>query len=193
MVRSLSKREQILEVSAQLFRKQGFVATTMQDIASQLSIKPASLYNHIDSKQEILQTLLLSKAKKFVGGMRDITASSLTPIEKLQKVIGLHVRMTVEHTNDMALMVGEWKHLEDDAKRQYVKARNSYDKSFRLILRACVCDGYLKDLPIGIMLFSILSTLRYLYSWFDRNRGISSIELEKQLYQSLITGLLIDA
>lgn len=193
MLRSLSKREQILEVSAQLFRKQGFVATTMQDIASQLSLKPASLYNHIDSKQEILQTLLLSKAKKFIGGMKDITTSSLTPIEKLQKVIGLHVRMTVEHTNDMALMVGEWRHLEDDAKRQYIKARNRYDKSFRIILKDCVSGGYLKKLPIGIMLFSILSTLRYLYSWVDHNRSISSIELEKQLYQSLIAGLIVNA
>ncbi len=179
-----------MDVAARLFRKKGFVATSMQDISSQLAIKPASLYNHIHSKQDILQSLLLSKAQKFIEGMQEITKSSLNPLEKLQKVISLHVRLTIEHTDEISLMVGEWRHLELDSKEQYVKARNNYDRSFRKILKACVRDGYLKDLPVGVMLFSILSTLRHLYSWYDRHRSISSIELEKQLYQSLVAGLL---
>ena len=67
-LKSSTKKSQILQAATTLFRKSGYAATSMQDIANVIGIKPASLYNHISSKQEILVELLLFGAQLFVDG-----------------------------------------------------------------------------------------------------------------------------
>jgi AcrR family transcriptional regulator len=51
-------KERILLVSVLLFAKRGFVAVSVRDIAKRVGIKPASLYYHYASKDEILTDVL---------------------------------------------------------------------------------------------------------------------------------------
>ena len=51
-------RDEILEAAAQIFSQKGFHATSMQDIAQAVNLKKASLYHHVNSKQEILVEVL---------------------------------------------------------------------------------------------------------------------------------------
>jgi len=45
--------------------RQGFKATTMRGIAADIGIEAATIYNYVDSKQELLETMLFSIADKF--------------------------------------------------------------------------------------------------------------------------------
>lgn len=187
----MTKKELIKDQAAQLFRKKGYKATSMQDIAAAVGMKAASLYNHIKSKQEILQELLMPIAQLFSKGMEDINNSSLSPIEKLEKLIGLHVRLTVENPNAIALITGEWVHLdkEDGTLSRYKTLRADYENHFKNLLKQCVQENQLEAINIDIALFSILSTLHWLYSWYNRHPEISPIELEKQIIHCLLNGL----
>ena len=53
-----TRKEEILRVAANLFKKKGYSAVTMRDLAKAMGIKAASLYNHINSKQEILSVII---------------------------------------------------------------------------------------------------------------------------------------
>ena len=94
-----NRKKQILKGAARLFRKRGFTATSMRDIASELQIEAPSLYNHIKGKQEILQILLLELARSFTLGMEVIISSTLTYEEQLEGLIRLHVDLTIKHPN----------------------------------------------------------------------------------------------
>ncbi|MEG0322753.1 MAG: helix-turn-helix domain-containing protein [Raoultibacter sp.] len=48
----------ILDASTRLFSERGFAAVTVKDIAAEVGIKDASLYNHFKSKQEIFDTII---------------------------------------------------------------------------------------------------------------------------------------
>ncbi len=184
-----SRKETIKECTAKLFRKKGYSATSMQDIAAAVGIKAASLYNHIDSKQELLGDILMPMAEYFTKGMNDIYNSTLNPMQKLERLIALHVRLAIEHTNEISLITGEWVHLEDPTLSEYKTLRQVYEEKFKHIIRDSIQQGYIENVNEEVALFSILSTLHWLYSWYDRHRDISPIELEKQLIQSLLTGL----
>ncbi|WFD11948.1 TetR/AcrR family transcriptional regulator [Tepidibacter hydrothermalis] len=47
----------ILEISLDLFSKQGFKGTSIRQIANAVGIKGASIYNHFGGKEEILQAI----------------------------------------------------------------------------------------------------------------------------------------
>lgn len=51
-------KQEILEVSLELFSVQGFEATSISQIASAVGIRKASLYSHFENKQAILDALV---------------------------------------------------------------------------------------------------------------------------------------
>jgi AcrR family transcriptional regulator len=161
----------------------------MRDIAREMGMEAASLYNHIQSKQEILSELLLSIAQEFTSGLDTIQGSSLCAIDQLEALVALHVRLTVEHTDAIALIPNEWVHLEGDKIKSFLQLRDHYEKSFKEVISQCMKDGSLKKIDVEIATFSILSTLRWLYSWYSKHRSISTENLEKMMIQCLIYGL----
>jgi len=184
-----NRKTQILKGAARLFRKRGFTATSMRDIASELQIEAPSLYNHIRGKQEILQILLLELARSFTSGMKIIKNSTLSHEEQLERLIRLHVELTIEHPNGMALLTSDWVHLEEPAFGQFTSMRDEYELAFRNILIEAFKNKGKESVNVDLALFSILSTLRWLYSWFLKNPEINPIELEKEMIENLLSGV----
>ena len=65
-------KNQIIETALELFSQNGFLGTSMNDIASQLKITKGALYKHYESKQQILEQIIermaeldLERAKKY--------------------------------------------------------------------------------------------------------------------------------
>lgn len=187
-----NRKDQIKLCAARLFRKRGFTATSVRDIASELNIEAPSLYNHIKGKQELLQELLLELAVEFTNGMTVISDSSLTSKGKLERLIKLHVDLTITHPDGMALLTSDWVHLEEPAYTEFVKMRDDYEISFREILQKALGAGGNKDVDLDLALFSMLSTLRWLYTWYLKNKDVNQIELEQQMTRNLLNGLFRD-
>ncbi len=188
----MKTKDKIYQVGKGLFRQKGYVATSMQDIAGATGIKPASIYNHFHSKHAILEDLLLKGAHLFVEEMDTIKSSSLKSIEKIEKLIGLHVRLAVDHTNLMSLMAIEWRHLEDTSRIKYVELRDGYENDFKSILNSSIAEGDIIDIDPDIALFSMLTTLKWFYSWYDKHSDLNQLDLEKYLITCLLGGIRKD-
>ncbi len=72
-------REDILEAAAQIFRRKGYHATSMQDIARAVRLQKASLYHHVSSKQDILVALLDRALDLLIAAMQEVLASIRSP------------------------------------------------------------------------------------------------------------------
>ncbi len=186
---TMTRKDHIRQQAARLFRKKGYRATSMRDIAEAVGIKAASIYNHFSSKQEILTDLLLMVAQLFTNGMEDIKGSSASGEKKLRLLISLHIRLTADHTDAISLIAGEWVHLDQPAREQYLQLRDEYEHDFKATLEEGKECCAFRDLDTDIVLFSILSTLRWLYSWYSRNKSCNLVDLEQQMTEVLIEGV----
>ncbi len=185
-----SRRAVILECAARLFREKGYKATSMRNIAEAVGIQGASLYNHITGKQEILVELLMSIARLFTKEMNEINKSSLPAVDKLKRLISIHIRYTAEQTDAISIITSEWAHLEEPTLSEYLGLRNAYEEKFEQIIKECIADGTFENVNPKIALFSILSTLRWLYSWYGKQKNINPIELEQEMIHCLLMGLI---
>ncbi len=185
-----SRKQQILHEAARLFHKNGYRGTSLQQIAEKVGMEGPSLYNHISSKNELLTILLMSNARKFDERMRDIYASSLDALSKLEHLISLHVELTLEDPDAMALMLNEWTHLDEADKTEYLQLRDRYEKSFRSILQESMDNGKIHTMDTNFLLFMILSTLRSLYAWCARYPEYNRVELENYLKRGIMQGIL---
>lgn len=183
-----TRKDEIINTAAKLFKERGYSAVTMRDLASAMGIKAASLYNHITSKQEILKEIIISLAEEFTQGLELIQQSNTSSIEKIEEVVKLHVNITSQNTYGMASLNNDWMHLEEKLE-YYLKLRSNYEEELRKIIAEGVKKGEIIDENIEIMLFSILSTLRSLYLWIPKKDYLTPDKLSQQLSTVLVKGI----
>ena len=187
----MTKKEIIKQHAAYLFRLKGYKATSMRDIAHEVGMEAASLYNHISNKQEILAELMMHIAELFTEGMENIQNSSLSPREKMERLIALHIRYTVEKPDAVEIITSEWVHLEEPHHKSYLLLRSAYEHNIQNIIETGIQEKQFAKVDTQIAAFSILSTLRWLYSWHHQQESINPLELEQKMIQCLLDGIAI--
>jgi len=185
-----SRKEEIIRVASRLFKEKGYNAVSVRDIAQAMGIKAASLYNHISSKQEILSTLILDLAIEFTEGMAHVISTEGTPLEKIQQVIELHIDITVTRSEALALLNNDWMHLQNTDLDDFVAMRENYEENFRKIIKEGIKDGELHPRHPEVILFSILSTLRTLYLWYQKRGKLDVNVLKKDMVAVLLKGVV---
>lgn len=183
-----TRKEEIIKTAAKLFKEKGYSAVTMRDLATAMGIKAASLYNHIDSKQDILKDIIISLAEEFTREMNLIKTSNHNAIEKLEMIVTLHVNISVENTFGMACLNNDWMHLEDQLE-YYLELRKKYEQDFIDIIKSGIQSKNISDANPEIIMFSILSTLRSLYLWIQKKETVNRGQLAENLCQVLINGI----
>ncbi len=186
--KSETRKEEIITTAAKLFKEKGYSAVTMRDLATAMGIKAASLYNHINSKQDILNTIIISIAEAFTAGMETIIQSEDSSIEKLKQIVALHVKITSNNTNGMASLNNDWMHLEEQLD-YYLQLRNDYEDNFQVIIQQGIVANELKPNNPEIIMFSMLSTLRSLYLWLPKKEDFNPADLAMNLSEILIDGI----
>lgn len=183
-----TRKDEIIQTSAILFKKKGYSAVTMRDIAKAMGIKAASLYNHINSKQEILSEIIISLAEQFTEQMKIIKYSDDSCIDKLKQIVALHVGITSNNQFGMASLNSDWMHLEAELD-YYLTLRKNYENDLRSIIVKGIQEDELVNANPEVMLFSMLSTLRSLYIWLPKKEDIDIQQFTNELSLVLINGI----
>jgi len=181
------RKTEIITVAAQLFKEKVYCAVTLRDIAQAINIKAASLYNHIKSKQEILVLIIIEIAEEFTNVMNEIVNSNDSVYSKIERVIQLHVTITLRNADALACLNNDWMHLTDDELQYFVKMRSEYEENFRKIISEGVLAGELKNSNQEVVVFSILSSLRTMYLWYNKTK-----DLDAQTLQNTITTVFLN-
>lgn len=187
---TLTRKQEICITAARLFKQKGYSAVTMRDIAAKVGIKAASLYNHISSKEEILNEVILVIAHEFTSGIEEIRFSNQDVSVKLEAVVSQHVHLTMTHPYGMASLNNDWMHLGKGTQR-YLDLRDTYEMHFRAILIEGKKAGGLKDIDEEVILFFILGSLRNLYQWVPKKNNLDKDKLITSLCQTLLRGIEI--
>jgi len=184
------RKTEIVSVSARLFKEKGYSAVTMRDIALALNIKAASLYNHIKSKHEILDLIVVGIAEEYTDTIRLIASSEDTTVHKLEKVIQLHIDITVRNPDALASLNNDWMHLPKEKLVYFLEMREEYEAIFRNIVKIGIANGEIKNYNSEVIIFSMLSTLRTLYLWYGKKKEFNEKSLKANLHHVLLSGIV---
>jgi AcrR family transcriptional regulator len=184
-----TRREEIIEMAAVLFRNKGFKATSTRDIAEKVGIEAASMYNHIHSKHEILETICFRVSDRYFLELTKIEASDLLPLEKVQAIIRAHVKTLTLDGCYVSVANNEWRQLKDNTLIKFRETKKEYEKRVAAIIEEGDEATTIKRLDVSVILFTLLSSLRWIEYWYNDNRGITPELLEENLINILINGI----
>ncbi|HZG25076.1 MAG TPA: TetR/AcrR family transcriptional regulator [Chitinophagaceae bacterium] len=184
-----TKKETIIETAATLFRKKGFSATSMRDLAEQLGVEAASLYNHIQSKSEILQEICFNVATLFTNNISSVEHMNVSAIEKVEALLRFHINQMIYHYENVYVSDREWKHLEDPYLSDYQNQRRLYRKRFASIIEEGITSNEIKRMDAPTAVLIMLHAVSGIESWHRSRQKISAELLEENMVMILVEGL----
>ena len=184
-----SKKGLILKKAAAMFREKGFAATSMRDLAESVGIEAASLYNHIRSKNEILEAICFDVANIFFTNMETIESSGKNSIGKIEDLLRFHIRQMVENYEEVYVSDREWKHLEEPYLSNFQSQRRNYRKKFAAIINEGIDKNEIRKIDAPTAVLIILHAISGIESWHRSKAKISAEELEENMLKIMIDGL----
>ncbi|MEI8059609.1 MAG: TetR/AcrR family transcriptional regulator [Ferruginibacter sp.] len=185
-----SKKDVIINKAAALFRTKGFIATSMRDLADAVGVEAPSLYNHIGSKGEILTVICFKVADSFNKQLEDTESENWNAAEKIENIIRFHITMMVNNFNEVFVANNEWKYLEDPFLQTFLNQRRAYEKRLITLIETGIKKNKFKVINPYVAVLTLLSAVRGLGFWQKNNKNINAKELEDDMVNHLISGLI---
>ena len=184
-----TRKETIIETAARLFRERGFSATSMRDLAEQVGVEAASLYNHISSKAEILQELCFKVANKFMSHIDKVDAEDIPAIKKIEAVLRFHIQQMLNHYEEVYVSDREWKHLTDPYLSNIQTQRRVYRQRIASIIEDGIRKNEIKKIDAPTAVLIMLHAVSGIESWHRSKQKINGEVLEENMIAILIGGL----
>ena len=184
-----SKKALILLKAAAMFREKGFAATSMRDLAETVGIEAASLYNHIRSKNEMLEAICFDVANNFNTNMDTIEAGSQKSINKVEILLRFHIQQMINNYEEVYVSDREWRHLDEPYLSNFQNQRRLYRKRFAAIVEDGITKNEIKKIDAPTSILILLHAVSGIESWHRSKARITAQELEDNMIMIMIDGL----
>jgi AcrR family transcriptional regulator len=187
---AIHRRDQMLQVASRLFSERGYHGTSMRDLARGLGILRGSLYAHIESKEDLLFDIVDRGADRFISRLEEVVASDDSPEEKLRQAIRAHISIVAGHMEASTVFLNDWRFLSDERRPEVQAKRDIYESLMREIVEEGVeWDVYPEELDTKFATILILSTVNWLYQWYDPEGPLSPTEIADLFSHMILSGL----
>jgi AcrR family transcriptional regulator len=182
-----ARRDEIAGVAGRLFAERGYHGTSLADVAEQLGIQKASLYHHIDSKEDLLWDLAAAGAATFQAALDEIPEDA-PALEKLRLALRGHLRVVAEQLDTATVFTREWRSLTGERRERFVAERRRYEQRIRDLFRDGVEGGELRtDLDLATAGLLLLSAANWAYTWL--RPGTDTDALADRLLALMLDGM----
>jgi AcrR family transcriptional regulator len=183
------QRQLILDEAAHLFKERGFGSSSMRDLGARVGLDAASMYNHIKSKDEILEIICFQVSDTYIAQLTEVEQMEATYLEKITELLRQHVRLMTKDGAAVSVANNEWKALTEPRLTEFKQARKRYEKGFAALIEQGIAAGELQAVNVSVALFTLLSAVRWVELWYRPGRKLSAAELEADLITMLLDGL----
>jgi len=168
----LTRRQAIEDVASDLFRERGYAGTSIRDIARALSVQGASLYAHVDSKEDVLWAIVDRAASRFEAAADDAERGVASrrpgdPAEAVAALVRAHIQVLTADVDEASVFVHEWRALGEMRRAVILARRDAYEARFRRAIEEGIAVGAFAMTDPAIASTTLLTALNGVATWYD--------------------------
>jgi TetR/AcrR family transcriptional regulator, cholesterol catabolism regulator len=156
-------RARLLTISARLFAKGGFEATSMRDIAGRAGMLAGSMYYHFRSKNDLIAAVYAAGVAEIGGAVDAAVARARGPWARLEAACVAHLEALLADQAHAAVMTADLSRLDRRLRRRLVAMRDAYEARFVELVAAL-------PLPAGtdrsLWRLQLLGSLNWTPTWY---------------------------
>jgi AcrR family transcriptional regulator len=172
-----NRREELLRVSARLFREKGFDGTTIRDISSAAGMHSGSPFYHFKTKQDILVAVMEQGLSEGLLKTEEVMALPMPPEQKLKRLIRAQLGTILEEGNDfIPVLLYDWRSLSPANRRRIVALKDRYDALWQQVIDDLQRAGHLPG-DAQLVRLLILGAVNWSGRWYRRGGRLSVDEM----------------
>jgi TetR/AcrR family transcriptional regulator, cholesterol catabolism regulator len=185
---------EIYRTAAEIIFKQGFDATSMNDIAEAVGMTKAGIYHYIPGKKELLFTLM-SYAMDHLEDRVIAPARRIEDAEtRLHFIIQNHVQLITGDNGEegnglLSILTDELAGLTQAHRRKIIERKREYLNLVRATLEQLKTDGKLQDIDTTVGAFSIFGTVMWLARWYRPGGYLTGKQIAEDIYRIISSGM----
>ena len=161
----------------ELIFERGYMALNMRELASTCGMQPGSIYNHYESKQELLFKIMYVVMKD----VRDQTKEILDPeddcVSQARRFVDWHIQFHVARRKEAAIGNRELGNLEPQNFAILREMRDEYEKSVVNWIQRGVRAKVFRAPNVKMMAFWLIAALNGLWLWYRPDGPLSQKQL----------------
>ena len=174
-------RERLLTVSARLFARGGFEATSMRDIAGEAGMLAGSMYYHFPSKNELIAAVYEAGVAEIGAAVDAAVARARAPWTRLEAACVAHLETLLADRAHAAVMTADLSRLDARLRRRLVVLRDGYEARFVDLVAALPLAG---GVDKTLWRLHLLGALNWTPTWY-RPGGKSPAAIARALVAAL--------
>jgi AcrR family transcriptional regulator len=183
------RREAILRAALRAFREKGYYATTLEDIAGHLGVRPSALYHYFPDKETILYRCHRDALLELGALVRKANRNFASPAERLRYLIEQHVRVMTETLQGSPLAF-EVLALSPARRRRVIILRDRYEGFLRRTIEEGIAEGSFRAVDPKSAALAILGAVNWIARWYRADGFLKPEELGYRFSDFLLGGLL---
>lgn len=163
-----SRRAEILAVAAEVFAEKGILNATVRDIGDRAGILSGSLYHHFESKEQMVEEILMATGEPMLERSREVIRSASDAAEALRGCIVAAVDYVAGAPHEAAIQRNDARVIASIPRLAFVhQRRETVRKMWVDVVKRGQRDGtFRKDadplLTVSAMWDAILASTRWL-------------------------------
>jgi AcrR family transcriptional regulator len=169
---SRPRDREVIDIAADVFARQGYARSTVQDVADALGILKGSVYYYIDTKEDLLFRLLLEVHEDVDRIRADVTAiDGLDPLERLTEYVRVQTAYNLRNVVKISVYYNDIDQLTPERHKEMLARRKRHEDFVVDLIQA----GQKKKLidrsrDARLLSYFVFSTIVWPYQWY-RPRG----------------------
>jgi AcrR family transcriptional regulator len=164
--RSAEREKSIRAAALRIFRKKGYHAASMQNIADAVGLYKGSLYYYVSSKEELLVRLFEGRAEQVLGEIRDAAAATGTCTEQLRAMVRAYVLGVLRNLDSVHVYLREEHVLPPAALRQVHDEQRTMRDLFEGVIGDGMRDGSFVGTDPKLAALALLGMCTWVHRWY---------------------------
>lgn len=155
-----SRREALLGVAVTLFAERGYPSVGLDDIGAAAGIAGPSVYNHFDSKVDVLSAALTRGNEALWLGLHRALSGATDPADGLDRLVADYAGFAAADPELVSILISEIIHLGREQRAPFTRAQRAYVAEWTTLLRRVRPDLDADD--VGVLVRAALTLVNSL-------------------------------
>jgi TetR/AcrR family transcriptional regulator, cholesterol catabolism regulator len=172
-----NRREELLRVSARLFREKGFDGTSIRDISSAAGMHSGSPFYHFKTKQDILLAVMEQGLAEGLRRLEDAMVGPGTAEQRLRRMIRAQLGTILEDGNDfIPVLLYDWRSLTEANQRRIIALNDRYDALWQPVIDELKREGHMPG-DAQLVRLLVLGAVNWTGRWYREGGRLSLDEI----------------
>lgn len=172
----LDQKERIRREAAQLFARNGYQGTGVQELSDAVGLGRGALYHHIGSKEALFEEVCTRPVQETIEVAEAIVAMPLSAEERIRLLCRAQMRTLADHQAEWTLFQRDAMMIRGELRDRIFATRARFEGIWRQLLEVGVENGEFGALD-PIALKGILGMHNWAYLWLDPGGRLTPEEI----------------